>query len=194
MSLKKQAYSVLVVSPSENFNMAMQSMLPEASYKPIKFVNSISTAQRAVAEKAYDFVIVNAPLKDDLGVKFSIDCSTSRGAIVLLLIINEIHAETYEKVSPHGVFTLSKPMSKQAMQTALKWMISTKGLTKRYEKKATSVDEKMKEIRLVNKAKWLIISNEKMEEPEAHRYLEKEAMNRCVSKAEIAQEIIEKYS
>jgi response regulator NasT len=52
----------------------------------------------------------------------------------------------------------------------------------------------MEEIRIVNRAKWLLISEIKMDEPNAHRYIEKQAMDRCVSKREIAEEIIQTYS
>ena len=52
----------------------------------------------------------------------------------------------------------------------------------------------MAEIRLVNKAKWLLISELKMSEPDAHRYIEKQAMDRCIAKRAIAEEIIKLYS
>ena len=61
-------------------------------------------------------------------------------------------------------------------------------------KKEISVEEKMEEIRLVNRAKWLLIEEIKMDEPAAHRYIEKQAMDRCVSRREIAEEIIRTYS
>ena len=52
----------------------------------------------------------------------------------------------------------------------------------------------MAEIRLVNKAKWLLIGELHMDEPDAHRYIEKQAMDRCISRREIAEEIIKTYS
>ncbi|MBQ3485974.1 MAG: ANTAR domain-containing protein, partial [Clostridia bacterium] len=55
-------------------------------------------------------------------------------------------------------------------------------------------EEKMEEIRIVNRAKWLLISELKFDEPGAHRYIEKQAMDRCVSRKVIAQEIITTYS
>ncbi len=51
----------------------------------------------------------------------------------------------------------------------------------------------MKEISLVNRAKWLLIDRLKMSEEEAHRYIEKSAMDDCVSKSVIAQGIIKTY-
>jgi len=38
-----------------------------------------------------------------------------------------------------------------------------------------------------------LISHENMSEPDAHRYIEKTAMDRCVSRKEIADEIICRY-
>ena len=50
--------------------------------------------------------------------------------------------------------------------------------------------EKMAEIRLVNRAKWTLIRTRSMDEAEAHRWIEKQAMDRCLTKREIAAEII----
>lgn len=185
-------YSTLIVSCIDNFNNAMISMLPSSSFQPIVVVKSIAEAQRAVAERGYDFVIINAPLKDDLGINFAIDCS-SKSSLVLILIQNEFHADIYAKVGNYGVFTLPKPMSKQSMDTALRWLLTAKKRLGRVEKNTAKMENKMEEIRLVNKAKWLLISNEGLLEPEAHHFLEKEAMNRCISKTEVAKEIIAKY-
>ena len=55
------------------------------------------------------------------------------------------------------------------------------------------MEEKMKEIRLINRAKWVLIDELKMSEADAHHYIEKQAMDRCVSRREIAEEIISTY-
>jgi len=77
---------------------------------------------------------------------------------------------------------------------ALNWMESARERLRQFEKKSLSIEEKMAEIRLVNKAKWLLISELKMSEPDAHRYIEKQAMDRCIAKRAIAEEIIKLYS
>ena len=60
------------------------------------------------------------------------------------------------------------------------------------EQKTASIEEKMAEIRLVNRAKWLLIQQHGMTEAEAHRFIEKQAMDRCVKRKVIAEEIIGK--
>lgn len=190
MSLKKKVYSVLAVSATESFNTALLALLPESTYNPIRVVSDISSAKRAVAERDYDHVIINSPLPDDSGVHFAIDIGSSKGTVVLLLVRADLHAEIYERVSEHGVFTLPKPTSKPTMATALGWMASVRERLRKFENKTVSIEEKMEEIRLINRAKWQLIEEHKMDEPTAHRYIEKQAMDRCVSKRTIAEEIL----
>lgn len=194
MSLKERVYSVLIVSAAENINTALAALLPESKYSPIHTVTSISYAKRAFSEKTYDFVIVNSPLPDDIGTRFAIDVCNSKGAVALLLIRAELHDEVYDRVAEHGVFTLPKPSSKSAISTALSWMASARERLRKSEKKTLSIEEKMEEIRIVNRAKWLLISEIKMDESEAHRYIEKQAMDNCVSKREVAETIIKTYT
>ncbi len=194
MSLKEQVYSILVVSASNSFNSALAEMLPESKYYPVNTVSSISAAKRAIAERAFDFVLINSPLPDDSGIHFAIDTCTLRETAVLLLARNDIHDEIYDKVAEYGVFTLAKPTSKPIMALALRWMASTRAQLRKLETKSLSVEEKMEEIRIVNRAKCLLISELKMSEPDAHHYIQKQAMDRCISRREAAERIIITYS
>ena len=194
MSLKERVYSVLIVSAAEGFNGALSTLLPTSKYSPTNFVSNISAAKRALAERAFDFVIINSPLPDDIGTRFAIDTGSSKETIVLLMVRAELQEEIYDKVAEHGVFVLPKPTSKPTMAIALSWLSSAREKLRKTEKKTLSIEEKMEEIRIVNRAKWLLISELKLDEPEAHRYIEKQAMDRCVSKKVIAEEIIKTYS
>lgn len=138
--------------------------------------------------------IINAPLPDDAGTRFAIDTCCGKQSAVLLLVKSDIHASIHDRVSEYGVFTLPKPTSKPTMVHALSWMESARERLRLFEKKSLSINEKMAEIRLVNKAKWILISELSMSEPEAHRYIEKQAMDRCAAKRSIAEEIIKLYS
>ena len=194
MSLKERIYSILIVSATDSFTSAFADLLSEARYSPINTVTSVSVAKRVLAEKTYDFVIINAPLPDDAGTRFAIDTCTTKQTAVLLLVKNDIHAGIHDKVAEYGVFTLPKPISKVTMTHALNWLESARERLRQFEKKSISIEDKMAEIRLVNKAKWLLISELHMSEPEAHRYVEKQAMDRCVSRRCIAEEIIKTYT
>ncbi len=65
---------------------------------------------------------------------------------------------------------------------------------KTMELKTRSLQDKMADIRTINRAKLLLIEQLKMNEQEAHHYIEKQAMNLRASKREIAENIIRTYA
>ena len=190
MQLQERVYSVLVVSAAEKFNAALLPLLPASAFEPVTVVSDISSAKRAVLQRTYDLVIINAPLPDDMGVRFAIDAGSQGEAIALLLVREAFYAELTARLTPYGVFTMLKPTSAARMATALHWMTSARERLRRNETKALTLQEKMEEIRLVNRAKWILIEQRGMDEPTAHRYIEKQAMDRCVTRRAIAQEIV----
>ncbi len=194
MSLKERVYSILLVSAADNFISAFTGLLSETKYAPVQTAASISSAKRAWAERTFDFVIINSPLPDEAGTQFAIDLSTTRQAVVLLFTRGESHAGIHDRVAEYGVFTLPKPTSRSILAQALSWMESAAGQLRQFEKRSTSIEERMAEIRLVNKAKWLLISELHLSEPEAHRYIEKQAMNECISRKRVAEKIVAAYT
>ncbi len=194
MGLKERVYSVLVVSAAEKLNTALSALLAEAHFDPVEFVPSVNAAKRVWSERSFDCVIVNSPLPDDVGLRFAVDMAGDARTVVLLLIRSELYEDTFDKVVEHGVFTLAKPIARPVFSVALDWMESAGERLRRLEKKTLTFEEKMEEIRVVNRAKWLLISALQMDEPAAHRYIEKQAMDRCVSKKEVAEEIVRTYA
>ena len=194
MNLEERVYSVLVASAAENFNSALAAMLPASAFSPVTVVSGISAAKRAFAEQNYDFVIVNSPLPDEPGINFAIDTCASKSTVTLLLVKSESYIGIYDKASPHGVFVLAKPLSRQTITLAIGWLKSARERLRKIEKKTLSIEEKMGGIRLVNRAKWLLINELKMDEPTAHHYIEKLAMDMCITKRQAAEDIINTYS
>lgn len=194
MALKEQVYSVLLVSASKTFNSAAAEMLPSSLYQPVAYATSISEAKRSLAARSFDFVIVNTPLPDEFGTRFAIDCCRSQNMVVLILARADVYADIRDKVTEHGVFTLSKPTPKLVMQEALSWMASFRERLRKMQQKTLSIEEKMEEIRVVNRAKLLLIGELKMTEADAHHFIERSAMDHCITKKEAAENIIKIYS
>ena len=112
---------------------------------------------------------------------------------VLLFLRAEHYPDITARVSPYGILTVSKPTSASIITQSLQLLCGTRERLRRMEQKTASIEEKMQEIRLVNRAKWRLIGQLKMTEDEAHRYIEKQAMDRCVTKRTIAENILATY-
>lgn len=193
MAFEERVYSVLIVSETEKFKTSLSQILPENTFYPIDITTSVSSARKILLERKYDLLIINTPLIDDFGTKLAIDASNEKSIATLLLVKRDLYAETYSKVVKYGVFTLAKPTSPQTFVQALDWLCAMREKLRKYEKTISSVEDKMQEIRLVNRAKWILIEVLKMSEEDAHRFIEKEAMDRCLPKVEIAKDIIDSH-
>lgn len=194
MVYEGHSYCVLVVSSSEKMNEALKPLLSGRNYKKVTFAGSVASANRLLLENSYDFVIINSPLPDDFGTKLAIDVSTGKNTVCMQLIKNDLFADVCAEITGYGVFPLPKPTSSTLVSQGLIWLASAREKLRRLDKKAVTIEEKMEEIRIINRAKWLLIEKKDMSEPDAHRYIEKQAMDTSRTKREIAEDIIKEYA
>lgn len=193
MVFQEKTYCVLVVSSTESFGTSMAPLLPPTDYYPVVYARSSAEAQRLLAENSYDIVIINTPLSDDFGLRLASYVSSNTTAGVLLLVKSDRYTETSAKMLSYGVMTLPKPTSSEMLTQTLGVLCATRERLRQMEEKQLSVEQKMEEIRLVNRAKWLLIETLGMSEAESHRYIEKQAMDLRISKAQVARNIIHTY-
>ena len=193
MVFQERTYSVLIVTASDSFVRSVMPLLPVTDYWPVTTVRSVSEARRRIVETDFDIVLINSPLPDDFGMRLAIDICTNSGAGVLLMVKNDLFNDIYAKVVSYGVITLSKPTNLQMVAQNLRILCATRERMRQMQARQATVEEKIEEIRLVNRAKWLLIECLSMTEPEAHRYIEKQSMDERISKREVAENIIKTY-
>ncbi|MCR5293587.1 MAG: ANTAR domain-containing protein [Lachnospiraceae bacterium] len=193
MTTAGRSYSVLLVSAARKINTALMSFLPGERFDPVTVVDTAARARRAMTDREYDLVIVNAPLPDEFGRKLAVDVSAESDRVALLLVRSDVYEDICIAMTPHGVLTARRPMDAAALQQLINTMCSVRERLRGLKKKTLTLEEKMEEIRIVNKAKWALIESCHMTEEGAHRYIQKQAMDQCVSKKEIAEHLLRIY-
>ena len=187
MNDRDRCYSVLLVSSSARLNGSMLPLLAGSQYQqPIAVAATVAGARRAL----FDLVLINTPMPDDFGTQLALDVCENTGSGVLLLVKAEHYPDINARVSDFGVLTVSKPTTAQIMTQSLRLLRSTRERLRRMEQKTAALERKMEEIRIVNRAKWMLIDRLHLTEQEAHRLIEKRAMDRCVTRRVIAEEIL----
>ena len=162
MEFTERRYSVLLVSSSPKFNESMLALLPESRFYPVAAVSDVSSARRRLLESKYDIVIINAPLPDDFGTRLALNICDNSGTAVLLFVKAEHYPDINGRVSPFGVLVLPKPASSQTVSQSLQLLCGTRERLRRMEQKTASIEEKMEEIRIINRAKLLLMEQLKM--------------------------------
>ncbi len=181
-------HSVLIVSASEQFVVLAKKSL--VGFITIDVKKSVAPARRCLLEKSYDLVVINMPLPDETGETFALDCADRGNASVMLVVPQDVCEDVLERVTDRGIFVLPKPAPRGRLDKAIRFLVATQNRMYKLEKKTLSVEEKMEEIRLVSKAKLILVEKKHMTEDEAHRYIGKEAMDHGVSRKKIAESIL----
>ena len=192
-SPEKTACSVLIVSSGQKAVSFFAELLQPNGFGPVLSVSTVGEAKRLLVDREIDILLINTPLSDDFGMDFAVDAA-SKGCGVLLFVKAEQLDAVSLKVENYGILTLARPVSRPLVYQALKLLVATRRRLRALEEKTSSLQSKMEEIRLVNRAKLLLMEHLKMSEPEAHRTIEKRAMDACVKRRAIAESIIKTYA
>ncbi|NLN55074.1 MAG: ANTAR domain-containing protein [Clostridiales bacterium] len=185
--------SVLIVSSGSTAIDYFKGLLLPNRFNPIETAANAGEAERRVIEKAFGLVIINTPLPDDFGTKLAINLSRFETTGILLLVKSTLYEEILYKTENYGIVTLSKPVDKHTASQTINALVSMRNRMQSFESRVESLETRMEEIKIVNRAKLILVERLKMSEPEAHRFIEKSAMDRCVKKREIAENIIKTY-
>jgi AmiR/NasT family two-component response regulator len=182
--------SVLIVSGSERSRETLAEVFASARYSPVTSRGSAAEARRLLLDAPYSLVFINTPLPDETGAQLALDLSSSRNCCVALIVPGDTYDQVNEQVEDAGVLTLSKPCTAQQLRQVAGMMSATRFKLADLEKKTATLEEKMEEVRLVNRAKWMLIERRGMDETAAHRYIEKLAMDARQTRRLVAQTLI----
>lgn len=192
MATGKKKYRILVADAGGKIADYISELLPMGDYEILLRAADAGQTRRMLLSAAVDIVIINAPLSDEFGTELALDLAQSSMG-VLLMVKNELYDQVCSRVEDSGVLTLGKPASRQMFYSSVKLLTALSSRLARMEKEQKSLQEKMQDIRLVNRAKWLLIDHLHMREEDAHYFIEKQAMDSRLSRREIAENIIRSY-
>ena len=188
----KASHSILIVSCSEQFNASVKRELPVYGFAASDICKNAACARQQFFERYYDIVVINFPLPDETGAELVFDIAEKSNVGILLAVPSEIFSEVAERVVDSGVMVISKPIQSGQITYAVRLLSAIQDRIHSLEQDNERAHEKMEELRLVSKAKLMLIINKQMSEDEAHRYIGREAMNHGLSRKRVAERIIEK--
>ena len=173
----------LIVSTSEKGKSFFSDLIKTVGISNTVTVGSGSEARR----------ILNTPLSDEFGHELAIAISKNYNTGVLLVVKNDIADAVSAKVEDYGVFVIEKPLNRQFVYKSIKYIYISRKKFLGLQSENERLKVKISEIRLIDRAKCILIQYLNMSEPQAHRYIEKQAMDLRVTKKEIAENILKTY-
>ena len=185
--------SALIISNTEKSFDLISETLKAAFVKQIATLQSCGEARRLLLERDFDLVIVNAPLHDETGESLSRHIASKGATQVILIVKNEYFDAVSAICEGDGVLIISEPVNKAVFWSALMLAKSAQSRIKKIQIENAELKQKIEDIRIVDRAKWTLVSCGNMSEKEAHRYIEKKAMDLRATKRAIAEGILKTY-
>lgn len=183
----------LIVSCAEKGTAFLTEMLNAASYEHIVALHSCGESRRLLLEREFELVIVNAPLRDESGESLSRDIASKGLSQVILVVKNEYFDAVSAITEDDGVLVVAKPVNRAVFWSALMLAKSAQSRIKNMQAENSRLKQKIEDIRIVDQAKCILISYLNMSEQEAHRHIEKQAMDMRATKRTVAESILKTY-
>lgn len=187
--MEAESHSVLVVSRDSKIISQISAFLVPPLFE-LTTTSDFNEARRLATERSFNIIIADSG--DGYDTDFAINLEDSYSTI-LLLVPNEHFDEISYRVEGYGILTITKPFEPFYLYNMMKIAIAVQYKVQVLSSQTTKLKVKMEEIKQVNRAKMLLMQNMNMSEQEAHRYIEKEAMDRGMKKTAISEEIIKTY-
>ncbi len=185
--------SVLIVSNTNTTMSIVSGLLSSQPFSRIVAAQSGSEARRCVLENEYDLIIIDTPLSDELGDDFALHAAENSASGVILIVENNTIDEVNINVENSDVFVVPKPISPDFFYQAVKLLQTSRKRLSLLEDENRKLRQKIDELRLVNRAKLVLMQMLKMNEDQAHRYIEKQSMNLRQTRTMVAENILRTY-
>ncbi|MHB1315177.1 MAG: ANTAR domain-containing response regulator [Christensenellales bacterium] len=185
--------SVLLVTSSEKSTSVFLDMLSNNPFEEIVTAQNGGMARRLMIQRDFDLCIINTPLTDEFGEALACAAAESGVSQVILIVKTELFDEVSAKVEEMGIFTIAKPINKNTFWSVLKLANAAYNRLRMLQKENQKLMQRIEDIRLVDRAKYTLIKYMSMTEDQAHKYIEKQAMDMRLTKKEVANRILKTY-
>lgn len=185
---------VLIVSSSAETASVIEQFLRADGFSRVTVVSSGSEARRFIRNAPeISLAVINTPLTDEFGQELSVMIAEEYQTGVILICGSDISDDIAEYVCESGIYVVSRPVNRNLFSEAAELAAASCGELADLKKESSDVMMKIEEIRIINRAKATLMKYLRFTEPQAHRYIEKQAMNSRQTRRETALRILADY-
>lgn len=142
----------------------------------------------------FDVIIVSTPLRNDFGLNYIADIYRKTNACIIALAKTDIAQDVQKRIQFTGAFVLGRPFSKSALVQTIRVAMLAKENMRRLEEEKSKLTQQLDDFKILDRAKCCLIQYLNFTEVQAHRHIQKLAMDTRKTQREIAEDILRTYS
>ena len=184
---------VLIVCDTKKGSETYKGLFIKYGYSDIDISESCDDARRKTMGLSFDVVLINAPMRGESAEEAAIDIASRNESQVIFMVKNEYLEETGSRLAKYGVITSGKPIQVVEFKGVIRYAEIAQIRINMAKSENSRLRKKLNDLKIVTRAKLLLVQYAKMTEDEAHHLIERRAMDERKSRAEVARDIIEVY-
>lgn len=184
---------VLIVSHQKQASDTIYDIIKSLNFSGYDYVASGNEARRKYDITDYDLTIINTPLSDEFGTELVLDIAEKSLSAILILVKSEMTEQVQDKVSITGAFVIGKPINKQVLLQSIPFIFNSRQIISNLREQNRALKQKVDDTKIIERAKFSLIKYLGLDEKQAHRYIQKQAMDLRVSPRVIADNILKTY-
>lgn len=156
----------------------------------LQTISGLDEAGAALERLRPTLIVVQSDTPDAQELRRCAELAEGAEAVFLLLVRQEAYGAAWRFLQKRGVCVMTWPMEQTILAQTLRNLLLLK---KSMQAQTDQLRSQLQDLKRIQKAKGLLMRQLGMTEQDAHRWIEKAAMDRCVKKREIAETIIRMY-
>ena len=183
----------LLISSSGQSSASLCDILEAEGFGPVTVSGTAFHARETADKEEFDLICINAPLADENGIELSRHFAETTRSGIVIIVPQKNADEVNDMLTQHGVLVIAKPINRHLFHHFLQFTDCFRARMLDMERENRQLKTMVEDMKLIDRAKLLLVTCLNMTEGQAHRYLEKRAMDLRVSRVEVAKQVIQTY-
>lgn len=184
--------NALIVAANKQISSALSSAVKRSGAENIALAFDTVSAKRMISDRQFGLTVIY--VENFAPQDFEIArAAAMRGGGVIVVAACRYTDAVAKSLEDDGIIVLSKPLSHVELFQAIKVIRATNNRIAHLIEEKRDLLKKLDDVRLISRAKLILMQNMGYTEEQAHKHIEKRAMDMRRTRAEVAIDILKTY-
>ena len=185
---------IYLISSSAALVDNLMDILTDAGLHITGIANDVDQARSGLQYIDTDMILLVTPIGRETGDRLAKDLCYIKPDCGMIIAAPPEKFPLFEKRLDDALaFLIAKPISKTALLQAILHLQKSLIILTASRQKYGQLEKKLEDLRVISRAKNILISNLHMTEQQAHSYIQKQSMDMRLSPREVAEGILNTY-
>ena len=179
---------VLIAAKTQEACRTLASFIDSGDYEVTTATDGMTI--RSIDVTRFDFIFISVPLSNENGLSLIAELRKQTDACLIAIVRSEGADAALKLLEPVGAYIITKPVYRGALMQAIRFCDTHAQSDSLFRKRIAELEKQAELDKQLTRAKLIVMEKGSLSEDEAHRRIQKLAMDLRVSQYEIAEDII----